>query len=331
LKKLCAHVKAQREKGVAQADIADSLLNVEELFQEDLRGLSPEEEDALRRIAKVAPVSVKELGEDFKPEVIQSLVNARLIVRIGESKFDIYWDIFRDYLNTGRVPVQENYILRTSVGSVLKVLRLLADANGSLDKCNLQKLAGLSEKTFYNIARDMRLLGLVTVDGERVKLKLNLPKDTKGFETILRIHFRERLQRNRIVSRILETLESEGFLSVEQAAALFSSWSPYISATTKTWQFYARTFADWMDSSDLAIFNSRRGVISRYKLGVEVRERYLLTPKRRGIVSVPIVQYKPIEKAAIRVFKRYNKEVAQLIGQILNEVLLPKQSERLKT
>ncbi|XGV94602.1 MAG: restriction endonuclease [Leptolyngbya sp. BL-A-14] len=308
LKKLCAHVKSQREKGVAQADIADSLLNVEELFQEDLRGLSPEEKDALRRIAKVAPVSVRELGEDFKPEIIQSLVNARLIVRIGDSKFDVYWDIFRDYLNTGLVPVQENYILRTSVGSVVKVIKLLVDADGILDKEELRSQAGLSEKTFYNVARDVRLLGLVIVDSERVKLKINLPKDTKGFETTLRVHFRDRLQRNRIVSRVLEALEIEGVLSVDQTANLFSSWSPYIPATSKTWQNYARNFANWMDSSDLAVFNSRRGVISRSKLGIEVREPYLLIPKRRGSIPVPLVQYKPIEKAAIRVFQALDQE-----------------------
>ena len=40
LKKLCAHVKAQREAGVRQLHIADSLLNVQELFEEDLRGLT---------------------------------------------------------------------------------------------------------------------------------------------------------------------------------------------------------------------------------------------------------------------------------------------------
>ena len=131
LKKLCAHVKAQRQAGVPQSEIANGVLNVEQLFQEDLQGLTPQEEDTLRRIARSAPVSVAELGEEFRPEVVQSLVNARLIVRIG-AKYDLYWDIFRDYLNTGRVPVQENYILRVQVGSIVKATRLLAESGGSL-------------------------------------------------------------------------------------------------------------------------------------------------------------------------------------------------------
>ncbi len=89
LKKLCAHVKSQREQGVRQQDIADSLLNVEQLFQNDITGLSAEQEDTLRRVARLAPVSVSEIAEEFKPEVIQSLVDARLMVRVGPM-YDIY-------------------------------------------------------------------------------------------------------------------------------------------------------------------------------------------------------------------------------------------------
>jgi len=40
LKKLCAHVKAQREAGVVQSEIANRLLNVEQLFKEDIGGLT---------------------------------------------------------------------------------------------------------------------------------------------------------------------------------------------------------------------------------------------------------------------------------------------------
>ena len=131
LKKLCAHVKAQREAGVHQQNIAESLLNVEELFQGDLRGLSVDEDDTLRRIARVAPVSVSELGEDFKPEVVQSLVDARLLVRIGP-KYDVYWDIFRDYLNVGRLPIQENYILHIPATTMFRHTKILADEKGEL-------------------------------------------------------------------------------------------------------------------------------------------------------------------------------------------------------
>ncbi len=307
LKKLCAHVKSQREAGVPQSDIANSLLNVEELFQEDLRGLLPEEEDALRRIAKVAPISVLELGEEFKHEIVQSLVNARLIVRIG-NKYDVYWDIFRDYLNSGLVPIQENYILRVQVGSVLKATKLLAEANGILRIPEFQKRADLTEKSFYNIMRYMRLLGLANIIDGNVRLQVNLPKKAEDFEDLWRTHLRDRLRHNRPVWQLLKRLEASGSLTLEEISEFLVKSSPYTSATDKTWQTYARTFADWMDTADLAIFDSSNRIL---KPMTEVREHRILPIKRRsGSVglAIPSIQYQPIEKVAIRVAQALQRD-----------------------
>jgi predicted transcriptional regulator len=246
LKKLCAHVKSQRDIGILQADIATSFLNVEELFREDLSGLLTEEEDALRRIAKVAPISIPEIGEDFSPDVIRSRIHRRLVVRIG-SKYDIYWDIFRDYLNFGLVPVQDNYILRTQVGSILNETQLLVIANGQLSMSVFMEKSGLSKSSAYNVLRDMRLLGLVKVDGGNVTL-------------------------------------------------------------VETWETYARTFARWMDRADLAIFDSRAGILFQFTPGTGILDRHpLLARRRRGII-IPSIQYTPIEKVIIRLVDALQKE-----------------------
>lgn len=297
LKKLCAHVKAQREAGASQSEIADGLLNVEELFKEDLQGLSPEEDDALRQIAKAAPVSVSELGEKFKPEVVSSLINRRLIVRIG-SKYDIYWDIFRDYLNTGRIPVQENYILRIQPGTVIKVMKPLLQENGSLAIPVLRQKAGLSEKSFYNVIRHMKLLGLVSLDDGRVKPREDF-SPRAPLDVQLRAWLRNKLQKNRLVFQIAEKLGLKENLNLGEVAEILRESNPYISATDKTWRTYARTFADWMDSADLAIFERNSGIILPYEPGTEVKDR--VPRERRGGLTIPIVQYTPIETAAIRI------------------------------
>lgn len=300
LKKLCAHVKTQIENGTPQADIAYSLLNIEELFQEDLRGLSSEEEDVLRRIAKLAPISVQELGEEFNPEVIQSLVHRRLLVRIG-NKYDVYWDIFRDYLNSGRVPVQENYILRTQVGSVLRAIKLLVESSSNLSTSDFQKRTNLSEKSLYNVLRDMRLLGFIRVDKGNITLLIDLPEETEPFEEALRNHLRERLKRNRLIWHILKALEDRRKLTISEVSKLLENSCPYISATGKTWHTYARSFAKWMDLTDLAIYNSKEGILSRYTLGArEVRDLRPFLAGRRGGMTIPPIQYTPIERAAIR-------------------------------
>lgn len=312
LTKLCAHVKAQREAGVLQADIANNLLNVEQLFQEDLSDLSAEEDDTLRRVAKAAPIGVSDLGEEFKPQLIQSLVHRRLLVRIG-NKYDIYWDIFRDYLNSGRVPVQENYILRMQPGSVLRAVRLLAEMGGSLTVPDFRRRADVTTKSFYNVARDMRLLGFAKTEDGAVRLQLSLPTGTEEFEDAVRNHLLERLRRNRLIQRLMETLESDGTLKAGQMADLIASSCPYISATGDTWNLYGRIFAGWMDRADLATYDAHDRTLSQYLPGREVRERRSLLVRRRDRLLIPCIQYKPIERALSRIYEAMTEPRARRI------------------
>jgi hypothetical protein len=301
LKKLCAHVKSQRADGVKQSDIANSLLNVEELFQEDIRGLTAEEDDALKRIAKNAPIGVSELGDEYRPEVVQSLIHRRLVVRIG-NKYDVYWDIFRDYINSGRVPVQENYILRTQKGSVLNAARLLSIAEGALTTAEMRKRAGMSEKSFYNIARDLRLLGLAEVEAGQVRALIKMPQEEKEFAESLKPHLRERLRRNRIVWQVLDKLEAIDNLSIKDISLLLNKSCPYVSATSKTWLTYGRVLADWIDFADLAILDPSNGVMLPYRAGSLVRKRSLVLGKRvNRELEIPIIQYRPIERMAVAI------------------------------
>lgn len=297
LKKLCAHVKAQREKGVPQEDIASSLLNVEELFQDDLRGLSAQEEETLLRISKAAPIGVQELGEQFKPEIVQSLVNARLVVRVG-TKYDIYWDIFRDYLNYGRVPVQDNYILRLSPRSILSVVQLLIQANGVLGLTDVRQRANQKVGSFYNTSREMRLLGLATIDDGKLKLQVDLQGPAKRHTPTLQAHLRERLLRNRIISQLIDMLEVGRSLPTHQVAALLRDLCPYISASEKTWRNYARTFMDWLDVAGLASYDTRQGQLL---LPSDDRQGDVLITPKRGRTDIPPTYYGAIEQGAVRV------------------------------
>lgn len=313
LKKLCAHVKAQREQGVPQVELATSLLNVEALFQDDLRGLSTPQGEALRRIAKAAPVAISDLGDEFEPEVIQDLVNRRLVVKIG-SKYDIYWDIFRDYLNTGRVPTQENYILRTQLGSVIRAGRMLEAAPKPTTVERFRLITGLSEGSFYNLLRDLKLLGIVKLDNGKVVLQLRISGKGRDIDESMRPFIRERLQRNRLTAGIVEHLKATGDGALTDIAALLKDACPYVSASGDTWTQYARIFADWMDFADLALFDSRRGVLRRYEVGTELRERRPLRPRRSGGVAFPLVQFRPVERVAIHVAERIRRGATSLEG-----------------
>lgn len=308
LKKLCAHVKQQREAGVQQAEIANSLLNVEQLFKEDLKGLSPEQEETLRRIAKTAPMNIYEYGDQFRPDpdVLRGLVNKRLIIRVG-AKVDVYWDIFKDYLNSGSVPIQENYIPRIQVGSVLKGAELLNRIGPNVEAEQFRAQAGLTEKSFYNMLKDLRLLGIAKLESSEVQLQLAQAKEHGTFETVLRTHLKGRILRNRIVRKLLDRLEAESTLTIDNCAEELEKACPYLHATKATWRTYARVLSDWMDYADLAIFDLKSTSLQRYRTGTEVRQRTRLTRARAypSAGNMPIIQYTPVFDACVRIANAY--------------------------
>lgn len=198
LKKLCAHVKSQREKGVSQAEIANGLLNVEQLFEDDMRGLSADEETALRRVAKMSPIAFAELGDELLPQVLQSLIDRRLVVRIG-TKLDIYWDIFRDYLNTGRVPAQEQYLPRLGPRSIYQACRLLAERGRPVALTSLASHLNLSTQSTYNVIHEMRMLGVAKVADDTITLTLGQIAE-KDLSKAFSQHIADKLRRNRLGS-----------------------------------------------------------------------------------------------------------------------------------
>ncbi len=300
LMRLCAHVRVQRELGIKQSEIAMSVLNVEELFHEDMHGLSPQEEVVLRAIAKAAPIAVSDLGEEeFDATVVQRLLNRRLVVRIG-SKYDIYWDIFRDFLNTGRLPIQENYILRSSIGSVLSRFRVLIEKGGALAVDDLRAEVGLSRRSLYNVIRDMRVLGLVEVSEGTIRARF--ASEVSALEESARLFLKERLPRNRIVKGVLASLSERGRLSIGECAELLSELAAYISAKDATWRNYAAVLVAWLDFADLAVLDRSASAIRPLTVGSEVRERTIppLRPSSALARRMPFalrVQYGPVEAA----------------------------------
>lgn len=299
LKKLCAHVSNQRQMGVPQAEIARGLLNVEELFLDDLRGLNTNEEESLRWIAKLAPVSVSDFGEELDPNLVQSLVDRRLVVRVG-SKYDVYWDIFRDYLNTGRLPIEEVYLLRSSVRTVLNAGAILNDAGGQLDTMGFKETAGYSEGAVLNVARDLRLLHLADVTSEGIELRVPVGTSKEILFRNIHGHVQDRLPKNRCVHRVLQELREREELRVENLADVLQSEFPYISAISRTWRTYAKVLAEWLDFSDLAVFDKSAAKLLKYEAGTQVRERTLLLPKRRSGLTVPSIHFSPVVLVANR-------------------------------
>ena len=307
LKKLCAHVKSQVEEGIPQSEIAYSLLNIEQLFQNDLKGLNAEEEDTLKRIAHLERISINELGDLFNTKIIQSLVNRRLLVRIG-SKYSIYWDIFRDYLISGFIPYQENYILRTHIRTILTAMRILVKSGSDLTTEEFQEFIDVKKHTFYNILRDLRILGLVKVESELVQLNINVASESPQFEEKIQKYLQEKFKRNRIMNYILEDLEKNEF-TIKKLAKLMEDICPYISAVPKTWKTYAKIMIKWINYAGLAYFDKNDSKLKKGNMGTkEIRFPLSFYTKKPPEKRMPSITYGPIEKLAIRLVDAFQNE-----------------------
>lgn len=175
LKKLCNHVREQINKGLLQVEISNKLLNAEELFKEDLNGLAPDEESVLRYLAKKVPISIAEIDDTINCSILQSLINKRLLVLVG-NKYDIYWDIFRDYLNTGKVPIQEIYYLQIEANRIVEIIELLYTKK-STKVDELKKELALSDNSLHN-SKTSRLKHIELAKMLKEELKANWTIET---------------------------------------------------------------------------------------------------------------------------------------------------------
>lgn len=169
-KKLCIHIYDQINMGISMEELVEQDLNIKGLFDVDLEKLEPKEVKALKYIAQRAydgdMFDAMEIDEIIANSVITELINKRLIIKTG-TKYNIYWDIFRDYLINGNVPmIGESYILRMSPVQCLKVFLSFKEKTSMI----LNEVTSLqikkNAKSTLNVLRELINLGLLCKRGE---------------------------------------------------------------------------------------------------------------------------------------------------------------------
>lgn len=187
LKKLCINLYENMKKD----EDGDSLLvelDVHRLFENDTENLTPQEYSCLKLVAQKAPADWSEIIEIAGVGVVNSLVHKRLIVKSG-SRLNIYWDIFKDYILTGAVPVIPfNYIPTSDFYSMYKVAAKLSAA-GYIDASKLASETALKERTVWNIGADLVMFGVA----ERKSVKFKLHRDLKDSSYSMLERLRDKL------------------------------------------------------------------------------------------------------------------------------------------
>lgn len=170
LKKLLVHLGKQIADGKGQNDLISGKFNVAPLFEEDLEQLNDIEVGCLKYIAHNSPIDLSTLTEIYHQDTVNGLYNRRLIIRSGH-KYSVYWDIFRDFLNTGEVPnLPLTYIPKTTPASVKKILHEL-EHDGEVSFDELTERTGYTGKSCMNVVSDGLMFSLIqkTASGKYIR------------------------------------------------------------------------------------------------------------------------------------------------------------------
>ena len=176
VKKLCIHIKKQVNQGLDIESLYEQDFQVEGLFKDDLEEMNPEEVRVLRYIAdrayKDQSLDVTELDEVVSSDTVQHLIHKRYVIKSG-TKYNIYWDIFRDYLVLDDIPpIGETYLIRQPVNSVLEAFCTFASSNQlTLDEFVKTISSSVAEGAALNLLRELRSFGLVNYRGQYYYLR----------------------------------------------------------------------------------------------------------------------------------------------------------------
>lgn len=178
LKKLCINLYESMNKGEG-IDPSLSNLDARRLFEADLSSLSGPESTCLRLIAEKAPADWSEIIEMSGADVLKGLIHKRFVIKSGD-RLNIYWDIFKDYLLTGKAPIIPfNYIPSTDASSLLKVFSELKCGEYE-NAINISASTNLNERTILNIGADLVMFGLAERDQTKFKVSRSLSSNEKS-------------------------------------------------------------------------------------------------------------------------------------------------------
>lgn len=245
LKKLCIHVLEQVRSGLDQGEILLRSLKIQELFDSDIQLLSSPEFECIKVIAAEAPADFFRVAQTFGDDVVAMLLDKRLVVRSG-AKLSVYWDIFRDFLLTGRIPyIPTTYIPQANIGTYLSALRYVLENPVSTYDTLATKLH-VSSGTADNIVRDLIMVGHVEANRSRGDITcISQDKNEAAAQIVAfcRSHV--------IYGSLLEEVGQSSSFSMEEAVRIARSDYPSSTVSDNLLLGYVRRVLQWCETAGL--------------------------------------------------------------------------------
>lgn len=247
LKKLCIHLYEQLQTGTTQNELAETL-DVGSLFDRDLNSLTQPERQCLEMIAYSAPTDWYEVLEVFDRDVIAALQDKRMIIRSGD-RLNVYWDIFREYVLTGKPPaIPFTYIPSSpSIKSLLAVSEKL-DHDRASTAISLSESIDLTEKTVGNVVHDLFMLGIASGGYDEIKLDSQMSDNSN--RTILE-RIRSVMKRHALTRHLKSHFEEHACITPSELKNGLQVINPAASHSARTWDLYAGRMGRWLSATGI--------------------------------------------------------------------------------
>lgn len=301
-KKLCIHIFDQIEQGLLKENLIESNLNIAELFKNDEERVNNLELKALNIIAKRAYdgnfFDETEVGDLIESNTITSLLHKRLIIRSG-ANYNIYWDIFRDYLVTRIIPpIGESYLLRQMVNSCIDVFLLFENSHKkeTLNSLLTKYSKGIGEETLNNILIELRNIGIVQKEFEQYKVVNGIDISRDSFIKYITDKFQNYTPYIVLKKANFQKISKENIIDVLKN--IFKQ-----EFQDNTWDAYAKTLISWFLISNL-----------------DIKSKLVEPKKGRGNsfgISKSLINIKNSENA---IPKSSIKDIIELIPLLLSDI-----------
>ncbi|MCC3591219.1 restriction endonuclease [Microcoleus sp. PH2017_28_MFU_U_A] len=223
LKRFCSDIYHQHNEADLYSEQKKVItkFDIKAIFDKDIERatLIPGSYKCLMNIAELSPVDKVDVGNQFNHDVINSLLNSKLVIQNGQN-YKIYWDMFREYLLEDKLPEMTiNYRPRTKISTVLKIFRLLKTCETISD---LASGSGYANDTVQNAILDLQNFFQVTRNKENGKIIaseifLNL-KDEEIAEKLA-----EQIEAHVVIKKIYEQLKPGESMSLYKFQKLLSN------------------------------------------------------------------------------------------------------------
>ena len=256
LKKLCIHVYNVVKEGKKQEDAIEQTLNIGSLFESECAELTSQEYGCIKQIPKESPADYFKIIDTFGQDTLQTLINRRTVIKRA-TKLTLYWDIFRDYVISGKLPeVNIDYIPQVQFSTFLKIISALIENNGKITINILSQNTLLGKSTIDNILIDLVMFGIVYRDRNEITLKENNYSDTmKKIQLFFKRH---------IVWLSIQKQFGDKF-SVSDYNTIFASLYSTNQISDKTKKIYSARLIGWLLDLKLILIEN-----SMYKINYKV-------------------------------------------------------------